>query len=762
MVPLARWCSRWRFAVLGGWLVVLLLLAAQAVRIGSAFTDSSSIPSSESATAHSLLAQAEHSGASAPSGSTVTGNIAWHTDGVAVTDAAVRTDLLAMLGTVATLPGVKQVVSPYDAGGGRQLNTAANTAYATVLLAEDADVTPVIQAAEQVRSATVDVRVGGQAFDTMPESSTGAEVIGLLAALAVLLLVFRSVWAAALPIITGVAGVVASLLVVMLASHVLDLADTSLTMGALIGLGVGIDYALFIVNRHRKALIAGAPVPEAIAQALQTSGRAVVFAGLTVVMALLGMIVVNLDVLTGMAQVAGLTVLFTVAAAITLLPALLAALGYRVLSRRQRRTLAHAREARTAAVPHAHGRHRRSGPAPRWTRLLLQQAPRRIGAAALLVIVVLAWPVTSMRVGAADASSDPVGSTTRAYHDLMSDAFGQGFDAALLLVARTPDTASATAFGSLVDRLPSITNVAAVHAAPVPAGQPIAVATVMPAASAQTEQTADLVTTLRDRVIPAAESGTQLRVYVGGSTATNIDLSQALIGKLPLYLGLIAVLGFLLLAMAFRSVLVPLIGAVSNVATIVVGLGAITAIFQFGWGSSLLGVGSAAPIMYIVPVLVVGVMFGLSMDYQVFLVSRMHEEWTRTGDNARSVRIGVAETAQVIATAAAIMLCVFASFGFSGERIVSAIGIGLASAVLVDAIVVRLTLVPALMSLIGRHNWSYPRWADRLTPRLSIEGSAEPPQTISVPAAAAGAAVAAAPADRLVASGAAAPAMARK
>jgi RND superfamily putative drug exporter len=355
-----------------------------------------------------------------------------------------------------------------------------------------------------------------------------------------------------------------------------------------------------------------------------------------------------------------------------------------------------------------------------------------MGLLALLVIVTLAAPVASMRVGDADASSDPAGSPARAYYELMADGFGPGFDASLLLVARTPDAASARAFTTLVSRLATVDGVASVAAAPVTAGQRIAVATVVPATSAQTAETTDLVGILRDDVIPAAESGTGLRVYVGGTTATSIDISAALMDKLPLYLGLVAVLGFLLLAVAFRSLLVPLVGALTNVATIFVGLGAVTAIFQFGWGAELLGVGSGAPVMYLVPVIIVGVMFGLSMDYQVFLVSRMHEEWTHTRDNLRAVRTGVAETGQVIAAAALIMLCVFASFGFSGERIVSAIGIGLGIAALVDAFVVRLTLVPALMRLIGRANWWYPRWAGRITPRLSVEGAAQPPAAAPV------------------------------
>jgi RND superfamily putative drug exporter len=509
----------------------------------------------------------------------------------------------------------------------------------------------------------------------------------------------------------------------MLGSHVVDLSSTSLTMGALIGLGVGIDYALFIVNRYRKALMAGASVRAAIAEAVNTSGRAVVFAGLTVAVALLGMFVMGLTLLTGMAEAAAVTVVITVATAITLLPALLALLGHRVLSRRQRRDLAAAAATQGAPVPMGACSEQSRSLAARWAGTLLR-APLRAVALALLALVVLASPVLQMRVGDADASSDPAGSSTRAYHELMAPAFGNGIDAPLVLVARTPDAGSTAAFQRLGAQLPSVPNVATVTAAPFKAGQQIAVATVIPKTSAQQKETADLVTELRDKVIPAAESGTAMHVYVGGTSATNVDLSNALLGRLPVYLGLIAVVGFLLLMVAFRSLLVPLIGAVTNLATILVGLGAITAIFQFGWGSELLGVGSGAPVTYLVPVLIVGIMFGLSMDYQVFLVSRMHEEWAHTKDNTRAVRVGVTETAKVIATAATIMLCVFASFGFSGERIVAAIGIGLGLAVIVDAFVVRLTLVPALMRLIGSRNWSYPGWADRITPRLSIEGDA--------------------------------------
>ncbi|WP_112134602.1 MMPL family transporter [Glycomyces dulcitolivorans] len=710
MSALARWCVRHRSLVLTGWIALLIGLAAAVAGLGSGFTDVTELPDSESATAYALLDEAY------PGSDTQSGTIVWHTDGLAIDDPAVKSGIAAMLEAVDAEDGVEAIVSPYSEGAEAQIDTAENTAYATVAVTDDADPDAIRDTAESLDSASIEVALGGTAFAEGPTASHGTEIVGILAALALLLLVFRSMWAAALPIVTGVVGVGASLMAVMLASHAIDLADTSITMGALIGLGVGIDYALFIVNRYRKALLAGATVRDAVVKAVDTSGRAVVFAGLTVAVALFGMFVVQLPVLTGMAQAAGLTVLFTVTAAITLLPALLGMIGLKALSKRQRTELATAGPDADPVPPIA---------ASVWARLV-GWLPKTTAVIGLAVVVALAVPALSMRVGNADASSDPAGSANREYSDLMSPAFGDGIDATLLLVAETPDADAAAAFNALVTDLSDTDGVAAVSAAPVQPGQTVAVAAVTPTTSAQTVETQDLVETLRGDLVPAAEDGTGLQVHVGGETATNIDISTALMDRLPLYLGLITLMGFLLLAVAFRSVLVPLVGALSNLATIAVGLGAITAIFQFGWGSELLGVGTGAPIMYIVPVILVGIVFGLSMDYQVFLVSRMHEEWVHSKDNHRAVHIGMRETAQVIAVAATIMLCVFASFGFTGERIVSAIGIGLALAVLVDAFVLRLMVVPALMHLIGDRNWSYPRWAERITPHLSVEGAPEP------------------------------------
>ena len=729
MSRLARFCAQRRFVVLGVWLVVLVALGGAALTAGAKFTNETTMPDSESAQSYRLLDEL-----SPDSSAVKTGNIAWRTTGVDVNAASVRAEVGTVLTKITSLPGVTQVVSPYTSEGAAQLDPAKDVAFATVTLSPDADLDQIRSVAKSVDSPTLEVQTGGTAFYEDPAAGGIAELVGVAGALLVLLLVFRSVWAAVLPILTGVVGVVVSLFTVMLASHVVNLSDSTPTMGALIGLGVGIDYALFIVNRYRKGLMAGQAVPDAIAKALDTSGRAVLFAGATVIIALLGMFVVQISVLTGMARGAALTVLLTVAAATTLLPALMATLGRRVLSRRQRAELARSADASAPSrldqkvqldqvIRHSVGR---PSMVQRWAALV-ERRPRTLAIAASLLMLMLAIPALGIRLGSADASSDPSTSDSNAYYTMMSQSFGEGFDASLLIVGSTPDSASTQAFKDLAGQLTSVDGVASVKLAPMQPGQQVAIATVIPTHSAQTEATANLVQRIRDNDIPPAEKGTHLQVFVGGTTASNIDNAAAITQKLPIYLLLIAVLGFALLAIAFRSILVPLIGSLANLLTLAVALGAVTAIFQLGWGSGLLGVGSAAPIESIVPVLVIGVMFGLSMDYQVFLVSRMHEEWTQTHNNARAVRVGLRETGLVIATAAIIMLSVFASFGFGGVRIVAQIGIGLAVAVLADAFVLRMTVVPAIMHLIGDRNWAYPRFLERITPHISVEGAAPAP-----------------------------------
>ena len=679
---------------------------------GSAFSDSTSLPASDSATAYNLLARAGSDAAKV-----TTGTIVWDTRSGSALSPAASSRIAPMLASVARVQGVKGVISPFTAAGAKQVSADSRTAYATVVFTSDSHEAAAAKLAKTAATSQLDVQVGGAAFTKISPGGV-SEVIGILAALMILILVFRSVWAAVLPIITGVAGVGLSSLAVILLSHVITLPSVAPELGALIGLGVGIDYALFIVNRHRKALRQGADLPSAITTAMNTSGRAVLFAGGTVIVALLGLVILNVGFLTGLGIAAAVTVFLTVMAAVTLLPSLLATMGRRVLRKSERATTWSL--ALTGAGPAPDAVPVRPAFWARWARLV-EHRPVTAGLLALVVLGALAAPALAIRLGAADASSAPAGTSARSFNDTMADAFGKGFDAQVLLVAQTPDSQARTAWTTLARELPEVKGVASVGTPAVVSGNKLSTIQVVPTTASQDQATSDLVHTLRSGVVPRAEAGTDLRVYVGGTTATNIDFANALTSKLPLFLAIIAVLGFLLLTLAFRSLLVPAIGAIGNLLTIAVALGSTVALFQWGWGQPLFGIGGPAPLEYIVAILIVGVVFGLSMDYHVFLVSRMHERWTQTGDNRRAVTSGAADTGGVIVTAAAIMACVFASFGLAGVRTISEFGVGLAVAVLADAFLLRMTVIPALMHLIGSRNWAIPSWLDRVLPHVSVE-----------------------------------------
>jgi RND superfamily putative drug exporter len=678
---------------------MLVALGGVVGAAGSSFSDSTSLPASDSATAYSLLARAGSDAAKVS-----TGTIVWDTRSGSALSPAARSRIAPMLASVAKVEGVKGVISPFTAAGAKQVSADARTAYATVVFTSDSHEAAAAKLAQAAASSQLDVQVGGAAF-TKISPGGASEVIGILAALLILILVFRSIWAAVLPIITGVAGVGLSSLAVILLSHVITLPSVAPELGALIGLGVGIDYALFIVNRHRKALQQGADLTDAVTTALNTSGRAVLFAGGTVVVALLGLVILNVGFLTGLGIAAAVTVILTVMAAVTLLPALLATMGRRVLRKSERA---------------ATGSPARRSVWARWARLV-ERRPVVAAVLAVAVLGALAVPALTIRLGAADDSSAPTGTSARSYYDTMADAFGKGFDAQLLLVAQTPDSHARAARATLTRELPEVKGIASASPPEAVSGDSLSMIQVVPTAAAQDQATSDLVRTLRSGIVPQAEAGTDLRVYVGGTTATNIDFANALTSKLPLFLAIIAVFGFLLLTLAFRSLLVPAIGAIGNLLTIAVALGSTVALFQWGWGQPLFGIGGPAPLEYIVAILIVGVVFGLSMDYHVFLVSRMHERWTQTGDNRRAVTSGAADTGGVIVTAAAIMACVFAAFGVAGVRTIAEFGVGLAVAVLADAFLLRMTAIPALMHLIGRRNWAIPSWLDRALPHVSVE-----------------------------------------
>jgi RND superfamily putative drug exporter len=715
LASLARWCFRHRLIVVLGWVAAIAALVGLTATIGTAYSDSFSLPGTESTKALSLLSS------SFPAQAGDSDTIVIHVKSGSVRDPAVQSTVSSMLARMATSPSVASVASPYAAAGAAQVSKDGLTAFAGVNFAKQvqelptADIRHVIDLAESSRSSGLEVELGGNAIKQIQQTPpSSSELLGLVAAGIILFIAFGSLFAMVLPLLTAVVALGSGLMAVGLLSHVVGIGTVGPTLAGLIGLGVGIDYALFIVTRHRAGIQGGLSPEEAAVRALDTSGRAVLFAGGTVCAALLGLFVLRLSFLNGLAVPAALTVLFTVAAATTFLPALLGFLGPRVLGRKERRRLA----AEGPHEPHAEGF---------WAgwAALVERRPKLLAVGATVVMLLLTLPVLSLRLGSSDSGNDPSGSSTRKAYDLVAEGFGPGFNGPLQLVAELKSPADTAALAALVGTLRSEPGVASVTPFPAAPGAKLGIVQVVPTTSPQDGATSDLIGHLRSSVIPAAEQGTSLQVYVGGTTAIFDDFADVLTSKLPLFIGVIILLGFLLLMLAFRSLLVPATAALMNLLAAGASFGVVTAVFQWGWGTDLLGLGKAGPVEAFLPVIMLSILFGLSMDYQVFLVSRMHEEWVHTGDNRLSVSRGQATTGRVITAAAAIMICVFVAFVFGGQRVIAEFGIGLSSAVLLDAFIVRTVLVPAMMHLLGAANWWLPGWLDRQLPHLSVEPADE-------------------------------------
>jgi RND superfamily putative drug exporter len=729
MSALARWCYRHRFIVITAWIGLLIGLAVVSQAVKTTNDNAFTLPGTGSGTAQQLLLR------SAPAQAGDSDQIVWRVSNGGVTNPAIEQRMSAMLARVSHLPEVASVTSPYLPGGKVQVSPDGHTAYATVNFTkaaddlEKADINRVVAVAAAAREPGLAVELGGKAIaDTEQAPLSGASAIGIGAAAVILLIAFGSLLAMVLPIVTAVAGVGSGLMLIAPLSHLMSVNGIAPILSALIGLGVGVDYALFIVTRYRRGLQSGLDPEQSATHALSTSGRAVLFAGGTVCIALLGLLTIGLGFLDGMAVPAAITVVCTVLAAVTLLPALFGVLGQRVLSRRQRR------------------RRHADGPGParsgrsmwaRWSRTV-SRFPAVLAAAAVAVMVVVSIPVLHLRLGASDSSNDPTSSHTYKAYEMLAEGFGPGFNGTLMLVARTGSAADRAALGRLDHALTAVPGVAAVQAGPAQtrpsAGPAVEVTEVIPATAPESRATSDLITHLRDTVIPRFTHGTTLRVYVGGLTATFDDLAAVTSAKLPWLLAAIAGFGFLLLVLAFRSLLIPATTAVLNLLSAAASFGVLAAFFEWGWGTSAFGLGRAGPIEAYMPELVLAILFGLSMDYQVFLVSRIAEEWSKTGDNTRAVLAGQTETGRVITAAATIMIAVFIAFAFMGQRSVAEFGIGLAAAVALDAFVLRTLLVPAVMHLCGRANWWLPGWLDRRLPRLAAEPSGEqPPAQLAEP-----------------------------
>ena len=712
MRNIARWTMAHRRIVVAAWIVAAVGIFAAASSVGSKTSSNFTLPGTGTQKAVDLL-QSRF-----PAQAGDADQIVFHARTGTIESATDRAMIEATVARVARLPHVTSVVSPYAAGA-HSISPDGTIAFATVTFDERANALPkaaverVIATAESARSANLQVELGGQAIEQAQQASLGfATLVGIAAAILILLISFGSFAAMGLPIATALLGLGAGIGVITLASHVVDMASFASELALMIGLGVGIDYALFIVSRFRENYRRnGSDVDGAIEAAMNTSGRAVVFAGATVIIALLGMFALGVSILNGAAVAAAIGVVFVLGASLTLLPALLSFAGRRIGEVRGRRA---GRETDAAG----------DGFWMRWVRRV-QRRPAMTAIAATVLMLAFAAPALGLRLASSDAGNDPTSQTTRQAFDLLAKGFGPGFNGPLQLAVALPtahDTASLT---QLTGALRTTHGIASVAAPRVNATGTAAAITAYPTTSPQSAQTSSLVMRLRDQVIPPIERGTGARVYVGGATASQVDFSHVLSSKLPLFVAVVIALAGLLLLVVFRSLVIPVQAALMNLLTIGASLGVAQAVFERGWLAGLFGT-QAGPIDAFIPVLAFAIVFGLSMDYEVFLVSRVHEEWTARRDATAAVREGLAHTGRVITAAAAVMVAVFGAFAISGDRVLEMFGLVMASAVFLDAVVIRMLLLPAVLQLLGRATWSLPRWLERLLPHVAIESEPGP------------------------------------
>jgi RND superfamily putative drug exporter len=745
MLKLARWSTTHRLYVVIGWILLIVLVNGVAQSAGTEYSNNFTIPNSDAQRAADLLQK------SFPAQAGDRDQIVFRVAHGTVLDPAVRERMSAMFDEVAHLPHVSTVISPYtEASAGKAISANHQIAFATVVFDQKANLLPksaaerVVEVAEAARQPGLQVELGGQAIELTEQEGFGfTTAIGLLAAIVILLITFGSLIAMGLPIVTALFGLGTGLGLIALFTHVVDTPNFSSELAAMIGLGVGIDYSLFILTRYREAYAGPGPthgrVRESVVQAMDTAGRAVLFAGTTVVIALLGMMLLGVSFLYGVALSASIGVLLVMSASLTLLPALLSLAGNR-LARPGRRARRRARRAAAAgngtataagnsgpggngtpAVPDGTPKPAGGGAWLRWSKLV-QRRPKTIALTATLVMLVIAAPALALRLGSSDASNDPPHTTTYQAYRLLAEGFGEGFNGPLQVVVQLPHRDDAAALSELQSALAGAPGVVSVTPPRLnPTGE-VATFSVYPDSSPQAYATTLLVRDLREHVIPPVEAHTGAVAYVGGVTAGAVDFATVLAHKLPLFIGVVVLLSALLLMVVFRSLVIPVQAAVMNLLSIGASLGVIVAIFQWGWLPWLLGV-HPGPIESFIPVMLFAIVFGLSMDYEVFLVSRIHEQWTRTHDNRRAVGEGLALTGRVVTAAAAIMVCVFLSFVLGESRVIQQFGLSLASAVFLDAVIVRCMLLPAVLHIVGERTWRIPAGLDRVLPRVNIEGT---------------------------------------
>jgi RND superfamily putative drug exporter len=728
---LSRLCVRRRLPVIGVWLVATIALAVVSHRLGDNTNDNLSLPGTGSQHATDLLR------GPFPVQANGTSPIVLHARSGKLTDSKYADAVNTAAADVAKVPNVASVVNPLTPQGASALSKDRSTGYLTIglkvspgaLSVQDAQ-TIIDAAAKPARAAGLQVDTGGQLGKKVSKPSTeSSEVVGIAAAMVILTFTFGTVAAMLLPIITAIFALVSTLAIIRILGHATTVPTVAPTLATMIGLGVGIDYALFIVTRHFAGLRDGLEMDESIARATATSGGAVFFAGGTVTIALVSLAVAGIPLVTTMGFMAAIAVVVSVLAALTLLPAVLALLGPRINSLRVRR-------------PPDEEQVRRG----LWARLArdISRQPIIAGLVALAILIPLSIPLLSLSLGQEDIAALPTSTTVRRAYDEISTSFGPGFNSPLLIAvslgspaqpASGSSSSSSTGSSSgdpragdprlqtLSKDVAGTPGVAGVSPMQIDQAGTTAYFSAISKSGPATDATTALARRLRSEVIPSAEHGTNLRAYVGGSTAAYEDLASRISGKLPLQILVVIALSFVLLIIAFRTVVVPPQAAVMNLLSIGASYGVLTAIFQHGWLSGVIGLPGPVPIVSYVPLFMFAILFGLSMDYEVFLVSQIEEHVHAGEDNESAVVSGLVTSARVITAAALIMVFVFGSFLLNGDPTIKEFGVGLAVAVILDATVVRCLLVPALMILMGRTNWWMPRWLDRVVPHFSIEGT---------------------------------------
>jgi RND superfamily putative drug exporter len=710
LYAIGRFCSRHHYPVIGAWVVLAIALLAISHASGSKTSENLTLPGTDSTIATELLED------NLPEQAFGSNPLVFEATQGKLTEARYAKPVAEVVKRLEAIHFVNSAISPLSKEGAAFLSKDQKVGYIPVVLGigpgeiDEEQAERILDAAKPAEAAGLHAAVGAYVGQQLSKPATEtSEAIGLAAAVIILLFAFGTATAMMLPIVSAVLGLACALSIIRLLEHVLEVPGVASTLATMIGLGVGIDYALFIVTRHKLQLGEGMELRESIARATATAGGAVVFAGFTVVIALCSLAFAGIPLVSTLGFTAAVAVVVAVSAATTLLPAMLGALGPHINSLRVQFGKTHPDD----KEPHGWRR---------WAERVSDR-PWTASIAALLVLIVLALPIFQLELGQNDISALPKETTSRQAYDSLNAGFGPGVNGPLLIASEFTSPTEAKQV------LPKLQKAVAGAEDVKGAGEPsldkqgtVAVFTVISKSEPWANETVDLVENLRETVIPEALQGTKANSYVGGQTAGYIDLATQISDKLPLMIAIVVALSFIVLLVAFRSLLVPIKAAAMNLLSVAAAYGVVTAVFQLGWGSSLIGLDHPIPIVSFVPLLMFAILFGLSMDYEVFLLTQMREHFKEYGDEKRAVVEGLANTGRVITSAAAIMVCVFTSFVLSGNPVVKEFGVGLAVAIAIDSTVVRCLLVPAVMVLLGKRAWWLPGWLDRLLPHVSIEG----------------------------------------